>query len=58
MVGLLGHRQTKGTVTDNDEPNATAPHPDSTDRVDFESGRSGAVVGTETAAKLPFPQIS
>jgi hypothetical protein len=33
MVGLLGHRQTKGTATDNDKPNATAPHLYSTDSV-------------------------
>ena len=30
MVRLLGHRQTKGTATDNIEPKATAPHLDST----------------------------
>ena len=31
MDRLLGHRQTKGAATDNAEPNATAPHLDSTD---------------------------
>ena len=34
MVRLLGHRQTKGTATDNIEPNTTAPHLDSTDSVE------------------------
>jgi hypothetical protein len=30
MARLPGHRQPKGTATDNIEPNATAPHLDST----------------------------
>ncbi len=30
MDWLLGHRQTKGAVTDNADPKATAPHLDST----------------------------
>ena len=33
MDQLLGHRQTKGAATDNAEPNATAPHLDSTEAV-------------------------
>ena len=41
MDWLLGHRQTKGSATDNAEPKATAPHLDSTYSVEklcFEMG--------------------
>ena len=45
MVRLLGHRQTKGTATDNDEPQATAPHLDSTEEVNSHFGRWNETVG-------------
>ena len=67
MDRLLGHRQTKGAATDNAEPNATAPHLDSTGsgssalyhpngRFRVHTGRYATIFRNPKTERLLFPK--